>query len=149
MSSLLKKNINFMASSRFNNVYVSDFNNLSNFFTKHISDVDVELNEQSLLFIVNADNKLKIILLENGLKYEYVLEDTNGSIEVNKAKLIGVKTVTSEVSYNSFSDTTQYRINNLELSFENEKLNFSIDLNTDGYMSDKKVLQAQLLNLIL
>ena len=148
MSSLLKKNINFMASARFNNVFVSDYNNVSNFFTKHISDVGIELNKQSIIFIINSDEKIKIILLENRLKYEYSLEDTNGSIEVNKAKLIGIKTETSDFRYNSFSDTTQYKTNHLELSFENEKLNFNIDINTDGYMIDKKELQSQLLNLI-
>ena len=62
MSSLLKKNINFMASARFNNVFVSDYNNVSNFFTKHISDVGIELNKQSIIFIINSDEKIKIIL---------------------------------------------------------------------------------------
>lgn len=101
-----------------------------------------------MYFVTNSDNGEKIILLNENLKYVYSLNDENGSIEVSKGNLIGINASPIRYQTNVIDDTLNYKYEQLQLIFDNETLNFKIDLTRDEYKGDKDELYSQLLNLI-
>lgn len=146
MSSLYQKNINYFINEKRTNFINAE--KIKLLFVKHISDIGIELNQDSMYFVTNSDDGEKIILLNASLKYVYSLNNENGSIEVSKGNLIGVNASPIKYQTNVIDDTLNYKYEQLQLIFDNETLNFKIDLTKDEYKCDKDELYSQLLNLI-
>ncbi|MFC6292395.1 hypothetical protein BHU61_09145 [Macrococcus epidermidis] len=146
MSSLYQKNIKYFINEKRTNFINAE--KIKLLFVKHISDIGIELNQDSMYFVTNSDDGEKIILLNESLKYVYSLNNENGSIEVSKGNLIGVNASPIKYQTNVIDDTLNYKYEQLQLIFDNEKLNFEINLTKDEYKGDKDELYSQLLNLI-